>query len=70
MAEPVEVFIGWTAIGFGVILVFSAFRNKQPFTDLILPALKTGKIPSVGKKTVAPDGQTLGPTSNNPVVPN
>jgi hypothetical protein len=72
MAEPVETFLGWTGVGFGVILVYAAFKGKGPIKDIIKPALMTGKIPSFsGKGTSAASkglvgtlGGNLAPTPN------
>lgn len=67
MAEPAEVFIGWTGLGMGIILIYAAVKNKRPFTDIIKPAISGVKplanppLPSVAGGQVA-----AGPTGGVP----
>lgn len=60
MAEPVETFIGWSAIGMGIILTYAAVKNKKPFTDIILPALKGVSVPGLTSKSPSVAGGEIG----------
>lgn len=64
MAEPIETFIGWSAVGVGTILVYAAVKNKRPFHDIIRPALASGTI--LGNK---PAALPTAPPGNPALVP-
>lgn len=71
MAEPTETFIGWSAVGIGVIIVYAAVQNKRPFHDIIAPALKGGNVLGfTAKPSATPEQKTTsGGTNATPVVP-
>lgn len=70
MGDPVETFVGWTAIGLGIILVYAGIKNKAPFKDIIEPALRTGTIAGKVKPSATPTQPTTsGGSVQNPVVP-
>lgn len=67
MSSQVETFLGWTGLGFGVLLAYGAYKdvpilgpakNGRP-AGLVYTALTTGKVPTVpGKGTVGPANTT------------
>ena len=69
-AEPVETFVGWTAIGFGIMFVYSAISGKSFIKEILGPALTSGKIPSFkpsGGSVPASAKQSSVPTPSLPV---
>lgn len=48
MADPVEMFIGWTGLAGAIVLGYSAFKNKPAFgpNGIVTQAVTTGQISS------------------------
>jgi hypothetical protein len=49
-SSPTEAMIGTAGLGFGIVLMYAAFRNVPVFgkNGIITSAITTGKIPDVG----------------------
>jgi hypothetical protein len=65
MSGQVETFLGWTGLGFGVLLAYGAYKNVPVLgpSGLLTQALTTGKVPTVPKPgTVGPPAQHTGKT--------
>jgi hypothetical protein len=46
--QPVETLIGVSAIGFGVVVVYGAYKNVNPL-QILREAISTGKFPDISK---------------------
>lgn len=65
MTDQVETFLGWTGLGFGVLLAYGAYKNVPILgpQGLLTTSLKTGKVPTVqGKGVVGPPAAHTGKT--------
>lgn len=71
MADAVETFIGWTALGMGAVIVYGAVRNVPVFgkSGLVNEALTTGALPHVPARVIGSSsggGVTGGKATNAP----